>query len=537
MHDRVGTLALRVRTDLEGREVAVRDLAERFTRDVIERCSQLLDAGHPGRVVMMKSLPLAFTLTERDSISPDHLRTAIERAAEELARSIEASLPTDGLPPSPSAEVAVFADEAAFVASVAVSRARATRPWFHEVALRDDVFERLVREPALALEVLTRLADTEQLIEVVAQIPPSVATRLVDVVAGTSSATPYVEEEDGPVILRLVERLASWPALEAPARRLAAHAHAHRIARANGMASPPAQVASWATRALAVIARDPVALEPARAIAATRDQTTAYTGLFYLVPALLELGVPEALWQACLPEGSSIASALAGLIPCDDAALDVIAGGPRVTYTVSDEQLHEIARTSIARLVTTLPRGGRAELPDGHASFVDGPHGRLLIVTARDAPFVLFAWPARTPAEATAGLAALRAQWPGTTPLFGAPSVVELDRSGQIRHAHASPPAPWLVSGRSCAAIALASLVAGLPCQLAISRLGEPVDDVAAWVARRLAVYGRIVHLEDAIEIWVDVNAVDLELRSAGIDRDPGFVPWLATTIRIRFEA
>lgn len=537
MHDRVGTLALRVRTDLEGREVAVRDLAERFTRDVIERVSQLLDARHPGRIVMLKTLPLAFTLSESEGASPDRLHAATERAAEELARSIEASLTTGASEPSPTAEVAVFADEASFVASVALARANGTRPWFHEEALREDVFERLVREPALALEVLVLLADQGHVLDVIAKLPATLALRLGETLVGTRSVAPLADGDDAEIVLRLVERIASWPALEPSARRLAAYAYAHRLARASGTTIEVARIASWTSRALAVIARDPVALEPVRAIAATRDQLTAYSGLFYLVPGILELGIAEALWQACLPEGVAIAHALAGLLTVDDAALEVIAGAPRARFTVTDDQVQEIACATLDHLVTTLPRGGRAELPDGYASFVDNPRGRLLIVTACDSPFVMFAWPARTPVEATAGLAALRVRWPHTTPLFGAPSVVELDPSGQVRHARERPHVPLLVDADSCPAVALASLVAGAASQLVVSRVGDRVDDVAAWVAHRLAVAGRIVHGEDAIEIWIDANAVDVELRTAGIDRDPGFVPWLATTIRMRFEA
>lgn len=539
MHDRVGTLALRVRTDLEGRELAVRDLAERFTRDVIERSSQLLDARHPGRIVMLKTLPLAFTLGERDGMSPDRLGAAIERAAEELASAIEASLPAAGTEPSANSGVAVFADEAAFVASVALAQVRGTRPWFHDRALQEDVFERFLREPALALDVLVELAEQDQLTEVVAKMRPAVAAQLVERL-GARAIAPAVEPhandaDDAEIVARLAERIGSWPALEAAVRHLAAHAYAHRFARASGVAVAAARIASWTARALAVVARDPS--PGADAIAATRDQITGYAGLFYLVTAVLELGIAEALWQACLAEGPAIAHAFAGLIERDDPALDVIARADRTPFPVTDDQLRELACATLDQLVATLPRGGRAELPAGYATFSDGPHGRLLVVTAYDAPFVMFALPARTPTEAAAALATLRARWPHTTPLFGAPSVIELDRSGQIRHARARPPAPFLVAAESCAAVALASLLAGAACQLVVARVGDPVDDAVAWVAHRLALAGRIVPLEDAIEIWIDADAVDIELRAAGIDRDPGFVPWLATTIRLRFEA
>ena len=45
-----------------------------------------------------------------------------------------------------------------------------------------------------------------------------------------------------------------------------------------------------------------------------RQTATAYGGLFYLLSTVLELGIGESLWKACLPEGQILAGAAATLL-------------------------------------------------------------------------------------------------------------------------------------------------------------------------------------------------------------------------------
>jgi len=214
----------------------------------------------------------------------------------------------------------------------------------------------------------------------------------------------------------------------------------------------------------------------------------------------------------------------------------VIAGGSRRELTVEIAQVHEVACATLSALVTALPRGGRAEIPAGMVRFVEHATGRLLVVTAIDAPFVLFAWPASHPADAALGLAALLARWPAGTPLHGTPTVIELERSGRCRHTTIAAPEPFVIAGSSLAETALASLVAGAACQLVAARVGDVVEDVPSWVDERLVHRGRIVREPALVEVWLASDAVDLDLRRAAIDRDPGYVGWLDCTVRLRFE-
>jgi hypothetical protein len=62
--------------------------------------------------------------------------------------------------------------------------------------------------------------------------------------------------------------------------------------------------------------------------------------------------------------------------------------------------------------------------------------------------------------------------------------------------------------------------------------LGEPdrePRDVVASIARRR---GRVDHAPGWLEIHLDLDQVDVAVRRAGLDLDPGWVPWLGTVVR-----
>jgi hypothetical protein len=548
VEDRVGTLSVRVRSDLDGRDAELRELGERFTRGVIERVSAILEARAPGRVVFLRTLPIRWSISEADAASADELA----RAAEQVAAAIEASIPPGELLPAPDAAAAVFDDEPALIASAVLARARARVGWFHAGVLRSEPFDVLAERPReVARAVLARLAAHEALVEVLAaaRAQRTSLERLARAIGEDAAGEPVagaagaLTGEDAAIVAALGERIAAWPALDPAARAIAAYGHA--AAAATGRA-PGAidRIAAWTRLALADAARRSAATSPATGTegdVATLDAVTRHAGLFYLIAPILELAIAEQLWQACLPEGALIARALSALVPPGDAgdpALAALAGEPLAgdrLPVIDHAQAHEIANAALASLAAALPRGGRAALPVGHARFIEHATGRLLIATALDAPFALFAWPAASLADAMAGLAALLARWPASTPLHGAPSLIELDRSGRIRHG-GEPPPPFVVDAPTAAAVAVASVVTGAPCQLVASRLDDLVDTAPAWAARRLAGEARLVRSPDSLEVWRPADAVDLDLRRAGIDRDPGFVPWLGCTVRLRFE-
>jgi hypothetical protein len=540
--DRVGTLALQVHS--EGREAESRDLAERFTRGVLERLAAELEHRMPGRLVFLRRLPMTWTLTDE----PASLGDEIERAALALIDAVESTLVLQD-EPLPDADAVAFPDEVALVASALLALSRGRLGWFHHAGGVGDPVRALTADPERAARVLEWLAHREVLLEVVATLPPSAIAELATHIV--PAATRVAE----PASLRAARsRLAirhEYTRLDPTSRTLVAQLYAGAAAARD--ASESAAPASPRVDELASGARrdeSAPSLQPAPDAAPPSASTetvpveepgvalvTQYAGLFYLLSPILELSLAEALWEACLPEGEVIARAFAALVPDpDDAALDVIAGAPRHELAVEGAQVHEVACATLSALVTALPRGGRAHLPAGLVRFVEHATGRLLVVTAIDAPFVLFAWPASHPADAALGLAAVLARWPAGTPLFGTPTVIELERTGRCRHTTVAAPEPFVIAGASAAEVALASLVAGATCQLVAARVGDVVEDVLAWVAQRLVQRGRIVREPQLVEVWLASDAVDLDLRRAAIDRDPGYLGWLDCTVRLRFE-
>jgi hypothetical protein len=57
-----------------------------------------------------------------------------------------------------------------------------------------------------------------------------------------------------------------------------------------------------------------------------------------------------------------------------------------------------------------------------------------------------------------------------------------------------------------------------------------------ALVSTRLAVPAVVRQAPEAITVSFDPERVDLAVRRAGLDRDPGWVPWLEAEVRFEFE-
>lgn len=553
MDARVGTLALRVHSELDGREAASRELADRFTRGVLEQVAGELERRVPGRLVFLRRLPVHWTLAEPVGEAADALAAEIGRAARELVAAVEATLGGDA-DPSPDAEAVAFPDEIGFLASAVRALVRDRMGWFHRAGGAGDPIRTLLAHPARGARVLERLAQRAELLEVIAALPREVIADLaIQIVPVARRAEPARRE----AARAWVATHPSYARLDPTGRALVAEIHAWLdAAPISRVDDPEAGVANDARSSESAPAAHPPAAappavtptvlsidgpapqpmrEPGRVDIEHAD--SAYAGLFYLLAPLLELSLGEALWTACLPEGEVVARACAALVrDPDDAAIEVIAGGARRDLGVDADQVHEVAAAALAALAVALPRGGRAALPAGLVRFVEHATGRLLVVTAVDAPFVLFAWPASHPDDAMRGLAAVLARWPAGTPLHGTRAVIELDRSGRCQHTAALAPEPFLIAGASVAEVALVSLVAGTACQLFAARAGDTVVEVAAWVAQRLALRGRIVREPALVEIWLASDAVDLDLRRGALDRDPGYVGWLEATVRLRFE-
>jgi hypothetical protein len=292
----------------------------------------------------------------------------------------------------------------------------------------------------------------------------------------------------------------------------------------------------------APILRD-VATATEELVEAAEFLATACAGLFYLFDRIQELDLAESLWKACLPEGTVLAaaaSALLGSAFASDAAPALFGGveAPIKCPEVTLEQHAEIARTTCAALAAALPRRGLAEIPAVVVAVVNHSAGRMLVAAADGSPFAFFAWPAATPEMLRAGVQALLDEWPHRGILAASPALVSLDTSGRLRPRHDAGLAPLFVPEAALApTAALQALVVGAPCTLFAARAGAPVpDNLEAFITRHLARPARIRMRPQHMDIILSADDVDFDARRAGLDRDPGWLPWLQRTVRFVFE-
>jgi hypothetical protein len=276
---------------------------------------------------------------------------------------------------------------------------------------------------------------------------------------------------------------------------------------------------------------------------------TRYGGLFYLLSLVLELGIGETLWKVCLPEGR-VLTQMAAAILGDDSAADaapLLFGGITAAEAVeplaiSPEQQKEVGIETLAATVAALPRLGVGSLPAPLLDVADSSAGRLLVASC-GFPVGIFAWPAPDTAALAAGIDAFLQVWPITT---AAPQASDflcgLDGSGRLCPAADSagiascllPMAPTATN------VAVLAQICGSVLQLLYTRLMahdvEAVSDPAELVSRYLVLPGRVVFAPEAMTIVMPMDRVDMALRRAALDRDPGWVPWLQRTVRIEFE-
>jgi hypothetical protein len=91
--------------------------------------------------------------------------------------------------------------------------------------------------------------------------------------------------------------------------------------------------------------------------------------------------------------------------------------------------------------------------------------------------------------------------------------------------------APQLVEpGRDVVAIAASAL-----CHLFCTRAGYPTS--IDRMRTQLAVRGRMLASDDEVRVFMPIEAIDIDLRRAALDLDPGYLPWLERTVKLEFES
>jgi hypothetical protein len=578
IEDRIGELRLRVRTDLTD-AAEVRSPAERIARAVLDRCAAQLEARAPGRVVLVRHLPLHWQLDESvlsDDVQLDELASwtadAIERIA--VPSSLDAPATREG--------AVMFEDESHLRASHLLALARGGPAWFH-AALEDpaagDPLATLA-EPEhriMAQATLARLAAGGVLAEVLAAHRGSASATLSKALGcKASSQSPGRFQSENPIerseaFTELAAIASQWPTLAPSARSLALRAHAavslHTEWDAPEAVALAAAVAdhddSWRVGFSQGFRPDAIGSEPHASIAdravpdVTGDHSNAVAapekspefvftrcaGLFFLLDRVMELDLAESLWQACLPEGAVLKAAAAALLgpSFDGDAAPALFGGIDtmvICPEVAPEQHAEVATTTLANLAAALTRRGLAEIPPIRVALVDHPSGKLLVASDENSPFACFAWPATSRQMLTEGLRVLLGGWPQGGALIAAPALACLDGTGRLLASLDSPSSElFLPEASSAPAAALLMLVAGAPCLLFAARADAPVQDTTqAFVAQYLARSARVRLATESMDVLFESDYVDLNVRRAGLDRDPGWLPWLRRTVRFEFK-
>jgi hypothetical protein len=66
-----------------------------------------------------------------------------------------------------------------------------------------------------------------------------------------------------------------------------------------------------------------------------------------------------------------------------------------------------------------------------------------------------------------------------------------------------------------------------------MARTGEEAEQTVTGIMRR---DGTIVYAPGWVEIRMRLRDVDIDVRRAGLDLDPGWVPWLSTVVRFIYD-
>lgn len=559
MDGRVGRLALRVRAPA-GRLNELGPAAERFAVRVLTRCDELLSEHSPGRIVLMRSLDMKWRLLT-DAL--DH-EGEIEAFASELAETLDENA-RGAHAPSEQSEVVVFENEidwrAEYLAAVPYGGRRA---WFFELLGAEGEPPGALVLPenrAMAREVLVKLQTKGRLAEALAALSGD-RLRALAAPAG-APGSPRRPASRAPLPEALEEAIAQ---LETSSREVAALSLFVSALSALGPAASEEDVVAASESALrAFLSRGRSEIEPSGPGAfpvRQKDRETEpgesieiprhdqeidseFGGLFYLLGPALELGLGEALWKVCLPEGAvltTVASAILGAAGEHDPAASLFGGAPPRPElpSVQPDQQAEVSLALLVSFIQSMPRRGLADLPTPVLTLAGSPAGRLLLASAADRPFAFFAWPVPSPETVSAGLRAFLAAWPANAqaPRAG-PALAELDPSARVRPDSSARCAPGLLVA-DASDLNLAALLtqsAGTLCHLFASRANAPASgDASALVDRHLRVPARIALFHETMDVVLPMERIDSAVRRAGLDANPGWVPWLRRRVTFTFE-
>ena len=524
--------------------------------------AELLD--RDDRVVLIRKLQIRWRLPEQALDTED----VIARLVSDLIAALEPAWATPLESPDPDTNAVVFPNTATWWADALEARAAGRIGWYHEPVLASEPLLSLA-EPAqkpLALAILRRLGQRTP--SVLASSPVNAVSSLAHalgvvvpevLIRADPKQAPAVSNVQ-PELAELIRRVLAESGRDASSSLVGLGALALRLARTPPRACLEAEALVFAEalaptgfeRSSIVLApadsrRSPVTViptEPEHTPAAPSEapepnpvaakvshiESTCYAGLFYLATLLVELGTGEHLWMAGLPEGQLLAWAARGLVGNDPAVRWF--GGTDVSMPeVSADQAAEVIAKGCTALAGALPRYRTdINVPPLELAVVD----QGLIATFPHSVFPVCAAACHEPSELQEAVAVLSECWPGD--LAVSPAWGWLRLRGKIRVQSEHRPRDCFRCEGPAPVARLAAVAIGTAATLFEWRVGVRQDSVAAFVKRYLQVRGRLEDTGDTLVVHLRATDVSFPVRRAGLDRDPGYVPWLERNVMLRFE-
>ena len=551
-----------------GHEDGLQPLAESFTRQAVEDCGDLLEERYPGHVFLVQRLPVRWDLEDRDLTDPSLIRDC----ARELASAVEALKGFGTARPSERDNVAVFEGDAAWKAAYLNARATGSgaAAWFYEVLAQRGVSlgSFAAGEMVAVLRCLAESGDLTVVLEKASAAELQTLARTLELRFGGAEEVAGAEEpalggtlrewashDRGPALFEaLIARARELPAgLPRIAAAIALYFEGERVVGATKPETLRAAVAEALETAIPGEER-PAAADGASPEASSGAElpvelsgperlSTEFGGLFFLISLVLELGLGEALWKACLPEGLVLARALRWFLPrenASDPALSILGGVENLDcrLEVTAEQQQEVSLALVERLAVALPRHGLAALPETTLGLYEGGAGRLIAASPAGSLMPVFVWPAANAEELQQGLRGFLNAWPRSAPpVLALPGFAQLDPSGRVKGSReAIPSSPLAPHPEPSPTSALLAHITGVLGYLFAARAGDPAARAETLRARYFEIPAQIELSQDLVDAALPMESVKLELRRAGLDRDPGRVPWLRKKVCFRFE-
>jgi hypothetical protein len=515
--------------------------AEAFVRHVLDRAGDLVDAQFNGALVYVRRIAFARRLSPAALADPDAARALAEELGDDLAALAVVASPSD----VPTADVLVFGGEAERRAAHLIRRVQAAPvAWWEEDLSAADETGVLGEGPLLAA-VLAALGGTDRLEEVLARASPAFlehAERALEQAAG-AAIVAGIDEHIAPTAMRSAATSMA-PSIAWRARRLARALRALAALATGGSSVARFDVADPAVGPVRVDAPAPQRGSPAQARPLEESGPvvvpTGYSGLFFLVNLVLELEAAEILYKACLDERVLLARALAALVPDEtDPAPELAAGASAsaAMMPVTPEQAREAAGAMLEALLRALPRRGLAALPEVRLDLQGAGAARLVVARPTTGACALFAWPAPSPQAVAAALGAFLARWPRAAGrLAAAPALAEIEPERLLASpVPAEGPRSWAPAASDHCAGAVVMQLAGAVTLLALARIDGTAPALPATLTAHLAIPGEVVDSGETRTVRMPADGVALAVRRAGLDRDPGWVPWLQRLVRFEY--